>query len=91
MYYTNYSDQWYNISICSCACVNIGMVKTTCKSFLSSLQDAGIRGPFLVIAPLSTISNWQREFETWSDINVVIYHGRYMYIHVHVHVIVNVL
>lgn len=29
-----------------------------------------------MIAPLSTISNWQREFETWSDINAVVYHGR---------------
>ena len=41
-------------------------------------QNAGIRGPFLVIAPLSTIANWQREFETWSDLNVVVYHGRYV-------------
>ena len=40
------------------------------------LQRYGVRGPFLVIAPLSTISNWQREFETWSDINAVVYHGR---------------
>ncbi len=30
----------------------------------------------MVVCPLSTIANWQREFETWSDINVVIYHGR---------------
>ena len=40
-----------------------------------STQRAGIYGPFLVIAPLSTIANWQREFESWSDFNVVIYHG----------------
>ena len=39
-------------------------------------QRYGVRGPFLVIAPLSTISNWQREFETWSEINAVVYHGR---------------
>jgi SNF2 family DNA or RNA helicase len=39
------------------------------------MQRAGIYGPFLVIAPLSTIANWQREFESWSDFNVVIYHG----------------
>ena len=39
------------------------------------MQKAGIYGPFLVIAPLSTIANWQREFESWSDFNVVIYHG----------------
>ena len=28
-----------------------------------------------MIAPLSTIANWQREFESWSEFNVVIYHG----------------
>lgn len=39
-------------------------------------QDAGIRGPFLVIAPLSTIANWEREFEAWSDLSVIVYHGR---------------
>ena len=38
-------------------------------------QQYGIRGPFLVIAPLSTIANWQREFETWTDINAIVYHG----------------
>lgn len=35
-----------------------------------------------MIAPLSTISNWQREFETWSDINAVVYHGRSVAVHV---------
>lgn len=29
----------------------------------------------MVIAPLSTIGNWQREFETWTDINAIVYHG----------------
>ena len=38
-------------------------------------QQYGIRGPFLVIAPLSTIVNWQREFEEWTDINAIVYHG----------------
>ncbi len=28
-----------------------------------------------MIAPLSTIPNWQREFELWSDMNVIVYHG----------------
>ena len=28
-----------------------------------------------MIVPLSTIGNWQREFELWSDMNVVVYHG----------------
>lgn len=34
-----------------------------------------IRGPFLVIAPLSTIPHWRREFESWTDMNAIVYHG----------------
>ena len=34
-----------------------------------------IRGPFLVLAPLSTLSHWLREFEGWTDFNVIVYHG----------------
>ncbi len=34
-----------------------------------------IRGPFLVIAPLSTIPHWKREFENWTDMNAIVYHG----------------
>lgn len=33
-------------------------------------------GPFLVLAPLSTLPNWQNEFERWCpDLRVVKYHG----------------
>ncbi len=35
----------------------------------------GIRGPFLVVAPLSTIGHWIREFNDWTDLNVVHYQG----------------
>ena len=34
-----------------------------------------MRGPFLIVAPLTTVSHWQREFEAWTDFNAVIYHG----------------
>eukprot|EP00559_Dactyliosolen_fragilissimus_P007770 CAMPEP_0184861966 /NCGR_PEP_ID=MMETSP0580-20130426/6527_1 /TAXON_ID=1118495 /ORGANISM="Dactyliosolen fragilissimus" /LENGTH=2276 /DNA_ID=CAMNT_0027359649 /DNA_START=192 /DNA_END=7022 /DNA_ORIENTATION=- len=34
-----------------------------------------LRGPFLIIAPLSTIPHWQREFQRWTDLNVIVYHG----------------
>ena len=44
-------------------------------TFLQEIFSYGIRGPFLVVAPLSTIANWQREFETWTDINAITYHG----------------
>ena len=35
----------------------------------------GYRGPFLVVAPLSTIPHWQREFTGWTDMNTIVYHG----------------
>ncbi len=44
--------------------------------FPIQFQRFGVRGPFLVIAPLSTIVHWQREFEAWTDINAIVYHGR---------------
>uniref|UniRef100_M4BRS8 Uncharacterized protein n=1 Tax=Hyaloperonospora arabidopsidis (strain Emoy2) TaxID=559515 RepID=M4BRS8_HYAAE len=31
--------------------------------------------PFIVIAPLSTLGHWQREFDSWTDLNTVVYHG----------------
>jgi ATP-dependent DNA helicase len=35
-----------------------------------------VRGPYLVVAPLSTLSNWLREFTRWApDIPVILYHG----------------
>lgn len=34
-----------------------------------------IRGPFLVIAPLSTIPHWERAFKAWTDLNTVDYRG----------------
>ena len=47
--------------------------------FLQSLQDlpaTEVRGPFLIVAPLSLIGQWQSEARTWApDLNVVLYHG----------------
>eukprot|EP00004_Rigifila_ramosa_P009475 TRINITY_DN2104_c0_g1_i2.p1 TRINITY_DN2104_c0_g1~~TRINITY_DN2104_c0_g1_i2.p1 ORF type:complete len:1491 (+),score=355.43 TRINITY_DN2104_c0_g1_i2:89-4474(+) len=46
-------------------------------SFLMSLsQEHGIVGPFLVVAPLSTLPNWEREIAFWAPtFNVVNYSG----------------
>ena len=34
-------------------------------------------GPFLVVVPLTTITNWQMEFERWApDIRIIIYKGK---------------
>jgi chromodomain-helicase-DNA-binding protein 7 len=66
---------WYNGRNCLLA-DEMGLGKTIQSlTFLDGIFNYGIRGPFLVIAPLSTIPNWQREFELWSDMNVIVYHG----------------
>jgi len=40
------------------------------------LVEMGIPGPFLVVAPLSTIENWKREFERFApSLPVRLYHG----------------
>lgn len=66
---------WYNGHNCILA-DEMGLGKTIQSlTFVDAVYKYGIRGPFLIIAPLSTIPNWQREFESWTDMNVVVYHG----------------
>ncbi|XP_047310877.1 ATP-dependent DNA helicase DDM1 isoform X2 [Impatiens glandulifera] len=44
--------------------------------FLAHLKGNGLDGPYLVIAPLSTLSNWVNEIERFvPSIKVIIYHG----------------
>ncbi|KAJ3446430.1 kismet isoform c [Anaeramoeba flamelloides] len=46
-------------------------------AFFEYLRDEQlIWGPFLLVVPLSTLYNWEREFSNWSDLNCVVYHGR---------------
>ena len=35
-------------------------------TFLAALHEAGVRGPHLVVAPLSTLRNWERELQLWT-------------------------
>ncbi|KAF1775708.1 P-loop containing nucleoside triphosphate hydrolase [Phytophthora cactorum] len=43
---------------------------------LAHLKALGVRGPHLVVAPLSTLMNWANEFRKWApSMPVVIYHG----------------
>uniref|UniRef100_A0A8C9TXH8 Chromodomain helicase DNA binding protein 7 n=1 Tax=Scleropages formosus TaxID=113540 RepID=A0A8C9TXH8_SCLFO len=66
---------WYNTRNCILA-DEMGLGKTIQSiTFLYEIYLKGICGPFLVIAPLSTIPNWEREFRTWTELNVVVYHG----------------
>ncbi|KAM9790504.1 chromodomain-helicase-DNA-binding protein 8 isoform X2 [Syngnathus typhle] len=66
---------WYNRQNCILA-DEMGLGKTIQSiTLLSEIYATGIQGPFLVIAPLSTITNWEREFSTWTDMNAIVYHG----------------
>ena len=55
----------------------MGLGKTVqAIGFISHLWHKNIVGPFIVIAPLSTLSNWINEFKRWTpDIPVCLYHG----------------
>uniref|UniRef100_A0A7I4XWZ7 Chromo domain containing protein n=2 Tax=Haemonchus contortus TaxID=6289 RepID=A0A7I4XWZ7_HAECO len=66
---------YYNERNCILA-DEMGLGKTVQTiTFLSQIYEYGIHGPFLIVVPLSTIHNWVREFETWTDMNAVVYHG----------------
>ncbi|KAI9176217.1 hypothetical protein H9P43_006582 [Blastocladiella emersonii ATCC 22665] len=55
----------------------MGLGKTVQSvAFLHELYSRyGVMGPFLVIAPLSTVPHWEREFRNWTNMNAIVYHG----------------
>ena len=55
----------------------MGLGKTIqAVAFLTALWDDCVYLPHLVVVPLSTMQNWQREFETWApQLRVVAVHG----------------
>ncbi|GAV07723.1 hypothetical protein RvY_17530 [Ramazzottius varieornatus] len=66
---------WYHGQNCILA-DEMGLGKTVQSTvFLEHVRRYGIRGPFLVVVPLSTLGNWSREVETWTDMNGICYHG----------------
>lgn len=43
---------------------------------IAHLKEQAVRGPFLVVAPLSTVYNWKNEFDRWApSIPCLVYHG----------------
>jgi len=70
---------WWNHRSCILA-DEMGLGKTIQSvGFIKLLQDlpnTGVRGPFLIVAPLSLIGQWQSEMKSWApDLNIVLYHG----------------
>lgn len=56
--------------------MGLGKTITTIAFFSVLKHNLGEHGPYVVIVPLSTIPNWEREFRTWApDFNVVTFLG----------------
>lgn len=55
----------------------MGLGKTVqCIAMLAHLIYQGVTGPFLVVAPLSTLPNWYAEFRRFTPkVPVILYHG----------------
>lgn len=55
----------------------MGLGKTVqIVSTLVQLSKLTVPGPFLIIAPLSTLGHWMNTFNNWSSFNAVIYRGK---------------
>lgn len=56
--------------------MGLGKTVQTATFLYSLFKEGHCRGPFLVSAPLSTIINWEREFEVWApEFYVITYTG----------------
>ncbi|KAL6771482.1 hypothetical protein ACKKBG_A26555 [Auxenochlorella protothecoides x Auxenochlorella symbiontica] len=55
----------------------MGLGKTAQSIAILALQQqsGGVAGPFLVVAPLTTLGHWQREIEAWTALDCVVYAG----------------
>lgn len=69
-------NRWYFKQSCIMA-DEMGLGKTVQSvSFVNTLFTRyDFCAPVLIVAPLSTIVHWEREFAAWSDLRVLTYHG----------------
>lgn len=67
---------WIN-GLCGILADEMGLGKTVqAISLIAFFKENNIPGPFLISAPLSTVSNWVDEFHRWTpSIKTVMYHG----------------
>lgn len=67
---------WMN-GLCGILADEMGLGKTVqAISMIAFLKENNVSGPFLIAAPVSTLSNWVDEFARWTpDIDTVLYHG----------------
>ncbi|KAK2795733.1 hypothetical protein FQN52_003582 [Onygenales sp. PD_12] len=67
---------WMN-GLCGILADEMGLGKTVqAISLIAFFKEHNVPGPFLISAPLSTVSNWVDEFARWTPgIETVLYHG----------------
>lgn len=67
---------WMN-GLCGILADEMGLGKTVqAISLIAFFKEKKVSGPFMIAAPLSTVSNWVDEFSKWTPgINAVLYHG----------------
>lgn len=67
---------WMN-GLCGILADEMGLGKTVqAISLIAFFKEKGVSGPFLIAAPLSTVSNWVDEFARWTPgIKTMLYHG----------------
>ncbi|KAL4818744.1 SNF2 family N-terminal domain-containing protein [Aspergillus spinulosporus] len=67
---------WMN-GLCGILADEMGLGKTVqAISLIAFFKEHNVSGPFLISAPLSTVSNWVDEFARWTPgIKTVLYHG----------------
>ncbi|KAL6236954.1 hypothetical protein BDW75DRAFT_96219 [Aspergillus navahoensis] len=67
---------WMN-GLCGILADEMGLGKTVqAISLIAFFKEHNVSGPFLISAPLSTVSNWVDEFTRWTPgIKTVLYHG----------------
>ena len=79
LYGLNWMVSLYNNNLNGILADEMGLGKTiqTIALFSYLIEVKKNFGPFLVIVPLATISNWEMEFDNWApDIKVIIYKGK---------------
>lgn len=67
---------WMN-GLCGILADEMGLGKTIqAISMIAHLKEMKVPGPFLIVAPLSTLGNWVNEFRRWTpEIETILYHG----------------
>jgi ATP-dependent helicase STH1/SNF2 len=79
IYGLNWMVSLYNNNLNGILADEMGLGKTiqTISLFAHLIEVKGNEGPFLVVVPLTTISNWVMEFDKWApDIKKIIYKGK---------------